>query len=66
MKGDPGVTSVSVKMLGKDTLQEIYKRDGKPISIVKTTADPGGKSVHVVVVDKLHSTTTEFKAIKQP
>jgi hypothetical protein len=65
MKGDPGVTSVSVKMLGKSTLEEIYKRDGKPISVVKTTADPDGKTVHVVVTDKLHNTTTEFKAVRQ-
>ena len=26
-KGDPGVTSVSVKKLGKDTLEETRKRD---------------------------------------
>ena len=65
VKGDPGVTSVSVKMLAKNTLQEIYKRDGKPISVIKTTLDADGKSVHVVAVDKLHNTTTGFKAVKQ-
>src|SRR5580693_4509050 len=31
MKGDPGVTTVSVKMVGKDTLEETDKRDGKVI-----------------------------------
>lgn len=65
MKGDPGVTSVSVKMLAKNTLQEIYKRDGNPISIIKTTVDASGKTVHVVAIDKLHNTTMEFNAIKQ-
>ena len=37
MKGDPGVTSVSVKMIGKNTLEETDKRDGKVI---------GGLQVH--------------------
>ena len=29
MKGDPGVSNVSVKMMGKDTLVETDSRDGK-------------------------------------
>jgi hypothetical protein len=29
MKGDPSITSVSVKMIGKDMLEETDKRDGK-------------------------------------
>ena len=32
-KGDPGITSVSAKMLGKDTYQETLKRNGKVIFI---------------------------------
>src|SRR5271168_349654 len=33
MKGDPGVSSVSVKMIGKNTLEETDKRDGKVVSV---------------------------------
>ena len=35
-KGDPGTTSVAVKMMGKNTLEETDYRDGKPISVAKT------------------------------
>jgi hypothetical protein len=65
VKGNPGITSVSVKMLGKDTLEETYKRDGKPVSVYKTTLSADGKTAHVVGVDKLQDRTTEFNATKQ-
>lgn len=65
VKGDPGLSSVSVQMLGKDTLQETYKRDGKPVSVYKTTLNADGKTVHVVALDKLQNRTTEFTATKQ-
>jgi hypothetical protein len=65
VKGDPGVTSVSVKMLAKDTLQETFKRDGKPLMVIKTTLDADGKTLHVVNLDKQQNRTTEFIARKQ-
>jgi hypothetical protein len=65
VKGDPGITSVSVKMLGKDTLEETYKRDGKPIMVIKTTLSADGKTVHVVTHDRLQDRTAEFTATKQ-
>jgi hypothetical protein len=64
-KGDPGTTSVSVKMLGKDTLEETDKRDGKVIGIAKMTLSADGKTAKIVVEDKLHGTTTKFDAGKQ-
>jgi hypothetical protein len=63
-KGDPGTTSVSVKMLGKHTLQEIDKRNGKVISVAKTTVAPDGKTLHVVIEDKLNGTTVGGDAHK--
>jgi hypothetical protein len=63
--GNPGLTSVSVKMISKDTLQEIYKRDGKPVLVIKSTLSADGKSLHVVSVDKLQNRTGEFTATKQ-
>lgn len=64
-KGDPGTTSVSVKMLGKDTLEETDKRDGKVISITKATVAADGKTMKWISDDKLHGTTTKGVAQKQ-
>lgn len=65
VKGDPGVTSVSVKMLGKDTMEEDFKRDGKVISTVKSTVSADGKTLKVIGDDKLEGTTTKFVSHKQ-
>jgi hypothetical protein len=65
MKGDPGVTSVSVKMRGKDTLEETDKRDGKVISVFKLTIAADGKTAKAVSEDKLQNKTTEFAVVKQ-
>lgn len=65
MTGDPGTTSVSVKMLGKDTFEEIDKRDGKVISVWKMTIAADGKTAKAVNEDKLENRTAEFVVIKQ-
>jgi hypothetical protein len=65
MKGDPGVTSVSVKMRGKDTLEETDKRDGKVISIFKMTVAADGKTAKATSDDKLQNRTTDFDVTKQ-
>jgi hypothetical protein len=64
-KGDPGITSVSVKMHGKDTLEETDKRDGKVIYISKMMVTPDGKTMKIVMDDKLHGRTTKGDAMKQ-
>jgi len=64
-KGDPGVTSISVKKLGKDTLEETRKRDGKVISIAKNTVSSDGKTLKWTVDDKLQETTANGVAQKQ-
>jgi hypothetical protein len=64
-KGDPGTTSVSVKMHGKDTLEETDKRDGKVIGVSRMTVTPDGKTMKLVYEDKLHGTTTKGDAQKQ-
>jgi hypothetical protein len=65
MKGDPGVTSVSVKKVGKDTLVETDKRDGKVVSVAKTTVAADGKTATVVATDKLSNRTSTFELDKQ-
>jgi hypothetical protein len=64
-KGDPGVTSVSVKSMGKNTIEETDKRDGKVISVARWTVGPDGKTVTVKVDDKLHNSQSQFTATKQ-
>lgn len=65
MKGDPGVTSVSVKMIGKNTLEETDKRNGKVISVFKMTVASDGKTAKASAEDKLQNRTTLFDAVKQ-
>lgn len=65
MKGDPGVTSVSVKMMGKNVLVETDKRDGKPISVMTMTVAADGKTAKASVEDKLQGRTTSFDIVKQ-
>jgi len=65
VKGDPGLTSVSVKMLGKKTLEETYKRDGKVIVIYKSTVSADGKTMKVIGDDKLEGKITKSVSQKQ-
>ena len=64
-KGDPGTTSVSVKNVGKNTIEETDKRDGKVISVTRMTVAADGKTMTAKVEDKLRGTNSEFTAAKQ-
>ncbi len=64
-KGDPGTTSVSVKRLDKNTIEETDRRDGKVISVTRMTVAADGKTMTLAVDDKLHGTTSQFVAEKQ-
>lgn len=65
MKGDPGVTSVSVRMLGSNTLEETDKREGKVVSIQKMTVSEDGETAKLLIDDKIQKTTIELVAVKQ-
>ena len=65
MKGDPGVTTVSIKKLGNNTLEETDKRDGKVVSVAKTTVAANGKTATMVATDKLSNRTSTFVLEKQ-
>jgi len=65
MKGDPGTTSVSVKMIGKSTLEETDKREGKVIGTWKMTVATDGKTAKGTAVDTLANRTTLFDVVKQ-
>jgi uncharacterized Zn-binding protein involved in type VI secretion len=64
-RGDPGTTSVSVKKLGENILQETDMRDGKVISVAKMTVAADGKSMTITVDDKLHGANMSFVAMKK-
>jgi len=64
-KGDPGTTSVSVKSMGKNTIEETDKRDGKVISVARMTVGSDGKTMNIKVQDKLHGSSSRFTATKQ-
>jgi hypothetical protein len=65
MSGDPGVTSVSVKMAGPNTLEETDKRNGKVIGVFTMTVAADGKTAKGSFDDKLQNRTTAFVATKQ-
>jgi hypothetical protein len=64
-KGDPGVTSVTVKKMGTRTMMETDKRGGKVIGTAKSTVSKDGSKISVVYYDKLHDRTTRYTAMKQ-
>jgi hypothetical protein len=64
-KGDPGTTSVSVKRVNNNTMEETDKRDGKMIAVARMTVSADGKTMTIAIDDKLHGTKSEFTATKQ-
>ena len=63
-KGDPGTTSVSVKVK-KNSLEETYKRDGKVVGMTKMEVDAAGKSAKVDWIDHLTRTNGNYVMVKQ-
>lgn len=64
MKGDPGVSSVSLKKTG-NSLEETDKRDGKVIGIMKLAVNADGKTAKASFTDTRQNRTTQFVAVKQ-
>jgi hypothetical protein len=65
MKGDPGVSGVMVKMIGKDTLEETDKRGDKVVTVFRLTVAADGKTAKASSEDKLENRTTTFNVVKQ-
>ena len=65
VKGDPGTTSVSLKKVDDNTIEETDKRNGKVISIARMTVQPDGKTMSVAVEDKLSGKAYKYTADKQ-
>jgi hypothetical protein len=64
-KGDPGTTSVSLKKIDANTIEETDKRDGKVISVSRLSVSPDGQTMTIESNDTLHGTTSKYEAKKQ-
>ncbi|AHX12075.1 hypothetical protein CH75_24425 [Dyella jiangningensis] len=64
-KGDPGISTVTVKKAGRNSMVETDKRDGKVIAVLTSTVSADGKTMHVLFDDKLRNRTMSFEAVKQ-
>jgi hypothetical protein len=56
---------VSIKRVGKNSIEETDKRDGKVISVSRNTVSADGKTMNISWSDKLHGTSGSVVAIKQ-
>ena len=64
-KGDAGNTTVSVKRVADDTIEETDKRAGKVVSVTRFTVLADGKTLNVSISDKLQGSSMHFVAAKQ-
>jgi hypothetical protein len=64
-KGDPGITSVSVKRIDKNTLEETDKRDGQAHTVIRMMTSADGKTMQVAVHDLTSDQTNRFTMVKQ-
>lgn len=65
MKGNVGVTTVAVKLVGKNVLEEVDKRDGKVTFTTKRTVDAAGKTLKADWENKLAGTNGSYVMVKQ-
>jgi len=64
-RGDPGVTSVSVRKTGANSSVETDKRDGKTVTVARMTIHPDGKVMDVAIDNPMRGTHVSFAAVKQ-
>ena len=62
--GDPGITSVSLKKIDENTIEETDLRNGKVINVARMTVGPDGKTMKITVEDKLRNATISWTADK--
>ena len=64
-KGDPGTTSVRMKLIGSDTLEETDLRDGEIMFVSRMTVGADGKRAKITTDDKRQKTSSTIEAAKQ-
>jgi hypothetical protein len=63
-KGDPGITSVSLRKIDENTIQETDICNGRVITVWRMTVDRDGKMMKVTVDDKLRKARISWTADK--
>ena len=66
VEDDLAHTMVSVKLLSPNTVEQINKRAGKVVSVLRLTVAPDGETIHATFEDKEANTTTSSEMRKQP
>lgn len=66
IEGDPGKTTVTVKRINANTVEEIDHRQGKVVDEIRLAAAGDGKTIAVTDKDLAHGQTTTFTLDKQP
>jgi hypothetical protein len=64
-QNDPGTTSVVLKKVDANPVEETDKRDGKVIAVSRLSVSEDGKSLTMVTEDKLRGITDTFVAEKE-
>jgi hypothetical protein len=65
MKGNPPITTVRVKLISNDTLEETGLHDGTIQYVIRMTVAPDGRKAKLVTEDKQSNTTSSTEAVKQ-
>lgn len=65
VKGDPGITSVALKKIDANTIEETDRLNGQVIFISRMTVSPDGQTMTVESTDKIHNTRSTYQARKQ-
>ena len=63
---DPGKTTVSLKRIDANTVEETDRRGGKITDVYVDKVSADGKSMSVVDTDPVHKTKTTYTMMKQP
>ena len=66
IKNDPAETTVSLKRIDANTIQETDRRGGKVIDIIRMAASADGKTLSVEDADQLRNTKMTYIMMKQP
>ena len=65
LTGGVSNTVVSVKQIDQNTIEETDKRAGKVVSVTRFAVSADGKTMSVVISDKLQGSSVQFVAVKQ-
>jgi len=65
VEDDPAHTMVMLKLLNPNTVEQIAKRDGKIVAVLRLTVEPDGRTIHATYENKEDNTTTRSEMRKQ-